>query len=665
MPTTAGRRPVVPSCDCGPPMFVLGTAGHVDHGKSTLVRALTGIDPDRLAEEKRRGLTIDLGFAFLQPPAELGADPIGLIDVPGHLDFIRNMLAGVSGIDAAVLVVAADEGVMPQTREHLAILDLLDVEICIPVLTKVDAVPDSEWLALVELDFEELLESTKFARTPVWHVSAEQGVGLEKLKAHLFALPAGRRRTLKDAPARLPIDRIFTLSGFGTVVTGTLQAGRLTEGDRIEILPGRTEGRVRSLQAYHREVEAAEAGTRLAVNVSGVSHTEIQRGQVLGRAGSLREATAVDACFRLLPDAPKPVEHDMEVMLFHGSTEVVARLRLLTDSMVLPGAEGYCQLVPARPVVMLRGDRFIMRLTSPSLTLGGGQVLAAPSPRFWKRFAPATASYFADMASRHLIKQVMQVVSGAPFLSASQVLDEFPTAAPAEVRKTLLTGVQEGILLTVPLAGRSGYLAARDERDWRDRAENELAAYHRQFPLRRGQPREDLFSRLARYLRRQYRLGLDGPQFAALLGLWQAQCRFRVESGTVALAGHEVRLSDTQQRAAAALARYMSENPFSPPVRAVILERLEGDTALLEALLEAGTYVAVSEDVVFGKAALTAMQDRVVQHLGDQGSATMADIRDLLGTSRRYVQALLEYMDAALITRRTGESRTLIEKTKR
>ena len=665
MQATVSLRPVVHSRDSWPTMFVLGTAGHVDHGKSTLVRALTGIDPDRLAEEKRRGLTIDLGFAFLKPPADLDLGPIGLIDVPGHLDFIRNMLTGVSGIDAAILVVAADEGVMPQTREHLAILDLLDIEICIPVLTKVDSAPDPEWLALVELDLEELLDGTKFARTPIWQVSAEQGAGLEKLKAHLFSLSAGRRQTLKDAPARLPIDRVFTLSGFGTVVTGTLHAGRLAEGDRVEILPGRIEGRVRSLQAYHQAVKEAEAGTRLAVNVSGISHKEIQRGQVMGLAGSLRESVAVDAHFRLLPDAPKPVEHDMEVMLFQGSTEVVARLRLLKDSIVLPGEEGYCQLVTARPVVMLREDRFIMRLTSPSLTLGGGQVLAAPSPRFWKRFEKATASYFAAMASRDLIRKVTQVVTGHPFLSASQVLAEFPAVVPAEVRETLRTCVHEGILLTVPLANQQGHITAQDEGHWCNLAENELAAYHRQFPLRRGQPREDLFSRLAQHVRRQNGFGLDGTQFSALLALWQEKRSLRVEGGTVALAGHAVRLSDVQERAAANLARYMMETPFSPPARSVILEHLAGDTALLEALLESGAYVAVSGDVIFDQAALTAMQDQVVQHLDAEGSATMADIRDLLGTSRKYVQALLEYMDAALVTRRAGESRMLTDKMKK
>ncbi len=665
MRAMASRRPAAHSRDFGPHMFVLGTAGHVDHGKSTLVHALTGIDPDRLTEEKRRGLTIDLGFAFLKLPADLGLGPIGLIDVPGHIGFIRNMLAGVSGIDAAILVVAADEGIMPQTREHLAILDLLDIKICIPVLTKVDAVPDPEWLALVELDFEELLEGTKFAQTPIWHVSAERGTGLEELKAHLWSLPAGKDQIMKDAPARLPIDRVFTLSGFGTVVTGTLQAGQLTEGDRIEILPGQVEGRVRSLQAYHRKVQAAEAGTRLAVNVTGISHKEIQRGQVLGLVGRLREAVVLDASFRLLPDAPKPVEHDMEVMLFHGSAEVVARLRLLRDSFVLPGEEGYCQLVTASPVVMMRDDRFIMRLTSPSLTLGGGQVLAAPAPRFWKRFEKSTEAYFADMASRDLNRRVMQVATGNPFLTVSQLLHEFPAVAPAAVRKVLQICVGAGRLLTVPLAGRDCYVTAKDESLWLDLVENELSTYHRQFPLRRGQPREELFSRLAQHVRRLHRFDLDGAQFTALMALWREERNFRVKNGFISLSGHAVRFSDAQQRAVAHLARQMAATPFNPPARSVILEHLKGDVALLDALLEFGAYVAVSSDVVFDQAALTAMQDQVVQHLNARSSATMADIRDLLGTSRKNAQALLEYMDAALITYRAGEFRMLTERAKK
>ena len=646
-------------------MLVLGTAGHVDHGKSTLVRALTGIDPDRLVEEKRRGLTIDLGFAWMASQDDLKSGLIGLIDVPGHLDFIRNMLAGVTGIDAAMLVVAADEGVMPQTREHLAILDLLDIEVCVPILTKVDAAPDQEWLALVELEFAELLEGTKFNRSPIWQVSAERGTGLEELKTHLRSLPADRRQNMQDGPARLPIDRVFTLSGFGTVVTGTLCSGQLNEGDIVEILPGRIEGRIRSLQAYHQEVEQASAGTRLAVNLSGISHNQIRRGQVLSHKGILQESETLDAVFRLLPDAPKPIVHDMTVMLFHGSTEVMARVRLLRDSMILPGEEGFCQLVSASPMVIARDDRFIIRMPSPSITLGGGKVLAAPSRRYWKRFDDETESYFSDMSSQDLHTQLKQVVTGSPFQTFAALLKEFPMESHSEVRKALRSCLRQGSLLEVPFSSDESYVSADDESHWLEMATSELETYHRQYPLREGQPREDLLSRLALQLRRKHKKEFESPYLAALLNFWTSKSLVQVEKGIVSLDGHVVRFSQEQEQAAARLARAMEANPFNPPTKSVMLEHLDNDEALLEALLETGAYITASNDIVFSESAFAAMQDRVMQYLSTHGTATLAELRDLLGTSRKYVQPLLEYMDASLITRREGETRTLTERKKK
>ncbi len=646
-------------------MFVLGTAGHVDHGKSTLVQALTGIDPDRLVEEKRRGLTIDLGFAWMASQDDLESGLIGLIDVPGHLDFIRNMLAGVSGIDAGMLVVAADEGVMPQTREHLAILDLLDIEACVPILTKVDAAPDPEWLALVELEFAELLEGTKFAHSPIWQVSAKRGTGMENLKARLRSLSAVRRQTMRDGSARLPIDRVFTLSGFGTVVTGTLCSGQLNVGDTVEVLPGRIEGRIRGLQAYHQEVEEASAGTRLAVNLSGVSHHQIRRGQVLSQKGFLRESETFDAVFRLLPDAPKPVVHDMNLMLFHGSTEVMARVRLLRDNMILPGEVGFCQFVSTSPMVIARDDRFIMRMPSPSITLGGGKVLAAPSRRYWKRFDDETKSYFTDMSSQDLSTQLAQIVTGSPFQTVSNLLSEFPMESHSEVNTALHSCLRQGLLLEVPLSPHEGFVSAEDEANWLGVATSELETYHHQNPLRQGQPSEDLLSRLALHMRRKLKQKIEPSHLAALLNYWTSKSLFKVERGIVSLNGHEVRFSKKQEHAAAKLALSMQSNPFSPPAKSAMLECLDNDEALLEALLDSGPYITAGNDIVFSESAIFTMQDRVTQYISAHGTATLAELRDLLGTSRKFVQALLEYMDANLITRREGETRTLTERKKK
>jgi selenocysteine-specific elongation factor len=372
-------------------MRVVATAGHVDHGKSSLVQALSGINPDRLAEEQKRGMTIDLGFAWIELAMSESGDlePVGIVDVPGHIDFIKNMLAGVGSVDAALLVIAADEGVMPQTREHLAILDLLAVPTGVVVLTKVDLIDDVEWLELVELDVRELLDGTRFAASPLVQVSAHTGAGLDDLRAALsqvlVALPPRRDR---NRP-RLPIDRIFTLPGFGTVVTGTLSDGHFAIGDAVEILPDGPSGRVRGLQSHRQPIEIARPGSRVAMNISGVGTDEIRRGQVVCKPGTLRATRLVDVSFRLLGDAPRPLAHNLQVDFFSGASEVPAHVRLLGVETLAPGDEGWLQLRLERPVLVTAGDRFILRQPSPSITLGGGSILNPHPRRRYRRFDPA------------------------------------------------------------------------------------------------------------------------------------------------------------------------------------------------------------------------------------------------------------------------------------
>ncbi|MCB0049456.1 MAG: selenocysteine-specific translation elongation factor, partial [Caldilinea sp.] len=348
-------------------MRVIGTAGHVDHGKSTLVHALTGIDPDRLKEEKARGMTIDLGFAWIElpvPGSDDATESAGIVDVPGHIDFIKNMLAGVGGIDAAVLVIAADEGVMPQTREHLAILDLLAVPAAVVALTKTDLIDDPEWLELVELDVAELLASTHLRDAPIVPVSAPTGAGLDHLRHTLAGVLADLPPRRNRSRPRLPVDRIFTLSGFGTIVTGTLLDGALAVGDAVEILPGRKPARIRSLQTHKRQVETAVPGSRLAINLTGVATDDLRRGDVVARPGTLEPTVLVDARFRLLPDATRPLKHNQLVDFFAGAAEISAHVRLLGTEVLEPGAEAFVQLRLDRPAVVAAGDRFILRQPS-------------------------------------------------------------------------------------------------------------------------------------------------------------------------------------------------------------------------------------------------------------------------------------------------------------
>ncbi|RMF28066.1 MAG: selenocysteine-specific translation elongation factor, partial [Chloroflexi bacterium] len=350
-------------------MRVIGTAGHVDHGKSTLVKALTGIDPDRLREEKERQMTIDLGFAWLTLP---GGEPVGIVDVPGHKDFIENMLAGVGGIDAALFVVAADEGVMPQTREHLAILDLLEVKTGVVAITKADLSESPEWLELVMAEVSETLEGTCLEGAPLIPVSAKTGEGLTELLAALEEVLATSEPRRDRGRPRLPVDRVFTISGFGTVVTGTLIDGSFEIGQEVEIQPQGLRARIRGLQTHKRAIEKAVPGSRVAVNLSGVSKEQLWRGSVVTTPGWLRPTLLVDARLRYLEDARHPLRHNAEVKFFSGSTEVMARVRLLSHQELPPGETGWVQLRLAAPVPLVKGDRFIIRRPSPPATIGGG-----------------------------------------------------------------------------------------------------------------------------------------------------------------------------------------------------------------------------------------------------------------------------------------------------
>ena len=370
-------------------MRVIGTAGHVDHGKSTLVEKLSGINPDRLAEEQSRQMTIDLGFAWLDLPT---GETIGIVDVPGHRDFIENMLAGVGGIDAALLVIAADEGIMPQTREHLAILQLLDIKNLIIALSKIDLIDDPEWIELVELEIEDLLAQSGFADVPLIPVSAHSGAGVKDLVAAIQRVLAGLSPPVNARQPRLPIDRVFVVGGFGAVVTGTLSGGTLSIGDSIELQPSGKIGRVRGLQSYQRAVPIAAPGSRVAVNIAGLNRADIQRGDVLTYPGQIQPTRLADAHFTQLADLERRLAHNAEVKFYCGASESIAKVRLLDADTLRPGADGWLQIRLRDPLPLSRGERFILRYPSPPETIGGGLVVNAHPRGRLKRFQPAVIS---------------------------------------------------------------------------------------------------------------------------------------------------------------------------------------------------------------------------------------------------------------------------------
>jgi len=640
-------------------MHVIGTAGHVDHGKSTLIQALTGIYPDRLKEEREREMTIDLGFAWMSLP---GREPgeieeVGIVDVPGHRDFIENMLAGVGGIDAALFVVAADEGVMPQTREHLAILDLLQIQGGVVALTKIDMVDDPEWLDLVESDVREALRGTVLADAPIVRLSARTGAGLDDLRQALAGLLAERPPRPDLGRPRLPVDRAFSIAGFGTVVTGTLVDGTLRVGEEVEILPRGLRGRVRGLQTHKQKEQAAAPGGRTAVNISGVALEDLQRGDVVAHPGDYRATQRLDVRFRLLPEVSQPLKHNTEVKLFIGAAEVVARLRLLGAEELPPGGEGWLQLELSQPVVAARGDRYILRRPSPGETLGGGEVVDPQPKGRHKRFAPAALARLDALSQGDPGDVLLQALAAAGSATYKELLGSAgleKTTADAALAALIQGGqalklegkpVEEGFAADDLLIGRP---------QWEQLAERilqETGAYHQSHPLRRGLPREELKTRTRSLTRGQARL------FTAALRRLAAQGELCEAGPLVHLPGHAIRFTPEQERRAALLLSRFEAAPFAPPPAKEVQAELGEE--FYNALVETGRLVEAAPDVVFRAEDYERMVAEVRRLIEAGGSITVAQARDHFDTSRRYVLALLEHLDAAGVTVRSGDERKL------
>lgn len=622
-------------------MRVVGTAGHVDHGKSTLVTALTGIQPDRLKEEQAREMTIELGFAWLTLP---DGETVGIVDVPGHRDFIENMLAGVGGIDAALFVVAADEGVMPQTREHLAILDILQVQGGVVVLTKIDLIDDPEWLDLVEMDVRGALQGTVLADAPVVRVSARSGAGLDDLKRALAACLADRPPRTDLGRARLPVDRVFTMPGFGTVLTGTLLDGRLHVGDEVEILPGGLRGRVRGLQTHKRKEEWAVPGSRTAVNVSGVDVEQVQRGQVLAHPGRYRETRRLDVHFRLLADASGPLRHSQEVKFFVGAAEVVSRVRLLGAEELKPGEQGWLQLELSEAVTAVRGDRYILRRPSPGETLGGGVVVDPQPKRRHKRFDALVLQQLEKLRQGTPADVLFQaalscgMVPLAEVIARSRLSAEQAQAAADELTAggLLVQLGQDGLVAPGPLWAQES-----------ERAVREVEQYHRSYPLRRGMPREELKSRLK----------MQPRPFAAALRAWIASEKLVENGALVTLPGYAVKFTPAQQAQVDRLLARFAAAPYAPP--SVKESQAEVGEELFTALVEQGLLLQVSPEVVFRSADFEKMLAGVRAHFSAHDTLTLAELRDQFNTSRKYIQAFLEYLDSTSVTVRDGDARRL------
>ena len=629
-------------------MRVIGTAGHVDHGKSTLIAALTGAHPDRLKEEQAREMTIELGFGWMTLP---NGEEVGIVDVPGHRDFIENMLAGMGGIDAALLVVAADEGVMPQTREHLAILDLLQIPAGLIVLTKTDLASDPAWLDLVETDIRSAVADTVIKDAPIARVSAKSETGLAELIAAIQTVLETKPARLDLNRPRLPIDRVFTMSGFGTVLTGTLLDGRLCVGDEVEVLPSGQRGRVRGLQTHKQKTQVAVPGSRTAVNLSGVDAVAVRRGEVVAHPGQYQPTRRLDAKFRLLKDASSALQHNSEVKFFTGASESIAVLRLLGAEELRPGEEAWIQLELREPVATARGDRYILRRPSPSETLGGGAVVDHQPKGRHKRFDENVLRSLESLSHgspSDILLEAALAIHAAPLkeivahsrletVSARSALEELFSAG------TLLP-LEEG---TLDIAGDGLVIALPHWNDLRERVVQTVEEHHRTYPLRRGMPREELKSRLK----------LPPRIFNAVIKKLASEGVLAERLSFIARIGHEVRLNGQEQAKVREWMRKFEENPFSPP--GVKECRAELGEELLNALIDMGEFALVSSEVIFRKKDYDSMVTAVRSAITRNGQITLAETRDLFGTSRKYAQALLEHLDAGGVTIRDGDFRRL------
>ena len=620
-------------------MFVIGTAGHVDHGKSTLVKALTNIDPDRLPEEKEREMTVDLGFAWCTLPS---GREISIVDVPGHERFIKNMLAGVGAIDLALLIVAADESVMPQTREHLAILDILQIKRGLIVITKSDLV-DEELVELVQAEIEDTVKGTCMEGRNVVSVSAYTGEGLDILKQAID-------ETLNETDVRqdlgrprLPIDRCFSISGFGTVVTGTLIDGTLTVGQEVELATTGQRCRIRGLQSHKSQVDSTDPGVRLAVNLSGVPRQDVTRGEIITVPGWLTATRRLDARLRMVKRAPHPLRHNHGVTFHLFTSETTARVRLLDTDKLEPDTEGWVQILLDESIPVVKGDFFVIR--SAEETLGGGQIVEPYPRRRHRRF------------DSNVLEQLMILDQGSGEDILVSVADQWgpctldnlsqrSNLAKEEIIDRISTLERNHLMIILGDLSSENDAVVYSAQGWTilaSKIQAILQSYHNQYPLRKGAPTQELRSRL----------DIQQQVYLKVLGRLVEDSVIEEKDQYVHLPDHLVVLSPDMVIKSESYLKILEEDLYSPPTDQA------PDPELLAAMVEMGKVVKVNESVVFSALAYDQLVENIKNHIVSQGSITVADARTMFNTSRKYILPLLEYLDQQRITQRIGDERVL------
>lgn len=636
--------------------IIVGTAGHIDHGKTALVKALTGVDADRLPEEKRRGITIDIGFAEL----DLGETKIGFVDVPGHERFVKNMLAGASGIDVVALVVAADEGVMPQTREHFEICRLLETKSGLIVITKIDLVDDAELLELVKLDIAELVENSFLENAPIITASAKTGAGISELKEILKNLAARIPERRSDSIARLPIDRVFSVKGFGAVVTGTLVAGEIAETQELEILPIEKKTRARGLQTHGEQVKAVRAGQRAAVNLGGVDHSEISRGMILAEKDALRPTQIFDAFVEVLKGAKRNLKSRQRVRVHVGTVEALARVQILNErNEIETGASDFAQLRLETPIATVPDERFIIRSYSPQETIAGGKILdnhAAKHRRRDTETARKRSAVLLEADNAERLKVYLDI-AGETGLTAADLRARTGWRAPV-----LQKALRENIEKKAVVETENFYVARTAFENLKTKTLFEIENFHRREPLAKGIARETLREKIFAHSAAEI--------FKAVLENLNRKNKIRAEKDFVRLAAHNLELSAEEKTLRERIEKiYRTARLEVPKLDDVLLESIkatklnkEHARKIFQLFLNSGEIVKITDEFYFARTEIDGLAKKL-KSFAAASADRLIDVprfKDIAGISRKYAIPLLEYFDREKLTRRAGDKRLIL-----
>ncbi len=639
--------------------IVLGTAGHVDHGKTSLIRALTGIETDRLKEEKKRGITIELGFAYLDLPC---GHRLGIVDVPGHEKFVKNMVAGVTGMDLVAFIIAADEGIMPQTVEHFEICRLLGVRKGIVVLTKKDMV-EEEWLEMVQDEIREFCEGSFLEDAPVLPVSSVTGEGIEAVLQCLDDFVRQHDFQEVFGPFRLPVDRVFAMKGFGTVVTGTSISGRISVGEDLQIYPGDQVAKVRGVQVHSSAVETVEAGHRTAINLQGVNTDEIERGMVLATPGSLQPNYMLDCQLLYLGSNSKPLKHRKRVRIHLGTAEIIGRVSLLDRDELAPGDEAGVQLLLETPVAVWPDDHFVIRSYSPVTTIGGGRVLGNVSPRKRKRLTESDRAYNQQLI-RTLLEGTVEeralavlAESGARGLTFDDIAVRLGLFGK-HLKKALNDPLSTKKMVVVDSAAQR-YVDVRIAEKTKEEMLDSLAKYHKANPLLTGLVREELRLSIGK--------AIDQKVFGYCLNELLRKGDVVQEESMIRLAGHEVALkADEEQLQRELLGWYESKGLSTPTVRETMDRFSEYSEKMmrgvLDLLLREGKLVKISETLYYERRLIDELVEKVVGEIRSKGEIDAPGFKNLTGLTRKFSIPILEYLDRIKLTIRVGDARVLRKK---